>query len=507
MKKPIISITLGADTLDLRAAETIAKGSDLQLGKDIKSHMDDSHKLVKEVADGSKLVYGINTGFGYLAHQHITKLNQKKLQKNIIVSHAAGSGSLLSVPEIRLAMALRIHVLAKGFTGVRYKLCQSLLDLIHAEIYPTIPEMGSVGASGDLIPLAHLALPLLGLGNVHYRGDIIPAIKALKKARLKPISLAEKEGLSLVNGTQIMLSVGGLALATACKILNLSDIIAATSFEGLVGQIDALNPLLHEVRGQIGQIQSAKNILEALEGSYLFDPRTKRKKVQDPYSLRCTPQVHGPSRDAITYSKQIVEKELNAVTDNPLVFASEGSIISGGNFHGQALAFAFDIAAMALAELCNISERRLEVLMNPHLSNLPPFLSPDPGLNSGYMALQYLSGSLVNENKLLANPACTDSIPANVGIEDHVSMGMTSARKLKKIVENTQTVLAVEMLSAVQAIDLRKVEKRLGQKTKKIYKIVRKTIPPLKNDRFIHHDVKQALSLIEVLLGDPYEDS
>ena len=263
-----------------------------------------------------------------------------------------------------------------------------------------------------------------------------------------------------------------------------------------MGQIDALNPLIHEARGQLGQMESAKNILKELEGSYLFDPKTKRERVQDPYSLRCAPQIHGPSRDSIRHVAGIIERELNASTDNPLVFPEQEAILSGGNFHGQALAMAFDIASIAMAEIGNVSERRLELLLNPHFSYLPAFLTPKQGVNSGYMAAQYLSASLVNENKLLANPACTDSIPGNVGVEDHVSMGMTSARKFRQLVRNLRVILSIEMTVAAQGIDLRGV-KKLGKGTGVLYRKIRKTIPKLVKDRIISEDIHKAVKILE----------
>ena len=460
--------------------------------------MDDSRKLVKQIAHQADPVYGINTGFGFFAKKRISKSQLQTLQINLLKSHASGYGTPLSLPETRLAMALRLNVLVKGYTGVRFELCQALLNLILAEIYPVIPEFGSVGASGDLVPLAHLALPLTGNGFVFYKDKIMPASEALKAAQLKPIKLVEKEGLSLINGTQIMLAVGGLALAKARSYLLKADRIAAMTYEGFNASADALNPQIHEIRKQPGQIISARNILHELQGSYLLNPHNKRSRVQDPYSIRCAPQIHGPSRDSIEFSCSLVENELNAVTDNPLVFSEQHKILSGGNFHGQPLAFAFDIACMALSEIANVSERRLELLLNPHLSELPAFLTPKEGINSGYMAAQYLCGSLVNDNKILANPACTDSIPGNVGIEDHVSMGMTSARKLKKIVQNTKAVLATELVAAAQAIDLRKATP-LGQGTKKSYNAIREVVPKLTSDRMISEDINKAVDVFERL--------
>jgi histidine ammonia-lyase len=492
------TVTLDGNHMTLDHIYQISKGAKIHIHSDVKKHIDASQRFVSRICSSDKAVYGINTGFGYLAKHKIGKSKLKELQVNLLKSHASGYGNPLPIPETRLAMALRLNVLLKGITGVNYQLCEALASLINAEIYPIIPEYGSVGASGDLAPLAHLALPLIGCGKVRYQNRIMGAKAALKKAGLEPYQLQEKEGLSLINGTQVMLAVGSLSLLEAVRLLDKADLIAALSYEALIGNIDALHPLIHQVRGQTGQITSAFNILSHLEGSYLFDSSTKRMRVQDPYSLRCAPQIHGPSRDAVSHAKGVVVKELNATTDNPLVFVDQLEILSGGNFHGQCLAFAFDIASMAIAEIGNVSERRLELLLNPHFNGLSAFLAPVEGTHSGYMAAQYLSASLVNENKLLANPSCTDSIPGNVGVEDHVSMGMTSARKFKKIVSNARAVLAAELVAAAQCIDLRKTTK-LGRDTSNLYQRVRQKVPMLKKDRIISEDIHQAVKLLEDL--------
>ena len=489
-------VLLDGNSLTLERAEKIASGATLVIPPSVKKRMELSQTFVKKLADSSEPIYGVNTGFGFFANKRIDKKQRVNLQLNLLKSHAAGYGEPLSIEETRLAMALRINVLVKGYTGTRYELCEGLLNLIKANIYPVIPEYGSVGASGDLAPLAHLALPLTGNGMVHYKGKIIPASEALDLAKLKPIRLIEKEGLGLINGTQIMLAVGGLALAHARKYLGIANKIAALSYEAMTASPDALHPLIHQIRGQPGQIEVAELVLKELEDSYLFGDKTVYPRVQDPYSLRCVPQIHGPSLDAINYACHAIEIELNAVTDNPLVFAEQRYILSGGNFHGQVLALAFDFASMALSEIGNVSERRLELLLNPHLSGLPAFLSPNEGIYSGYMAIQYLSASLVNENKLLANPSCTDSIPGNVGIEDHVSMGMTSARKLKRIASNIRAILAAEMVAAAQAIDMRKV-KPLGQGTRKTYQNIRSVVPKLTKDRIVSEDINKIVSIFE----------
>ncbi len=489
-------VILDGHHLTLEQAKRIATGSKILIHSNVKREIEASQKFVHQVCKGEKAVYGINTGFGYLAKHKVHNGQLKELQVNILKSHASGYGEPLSIPETRLAMALRLNVLLKGLAGVNYALCEAVANLINAGIYPIIPEYGSVGASGDLAPLAHLALPIIGEGKVRYKNRVMEAADALKEAGLKPYQLKEKEGLSLINGTQIMLSIGSLALIDAIKLMDQADLIAALTYEGMKGNIDALNPLIHQVRGQTGQMIAANNMLEHLEGSYLFDSTTKRDRVQDSYSLRCAPQIHGPSRDAISHSKGVIIRELNATTDNPLVFVDQLEILSGGNFHGQCLAFAFDIACMAVAELGNVSERRLELLINPHFSGLPAFLTPDEGIRSGYMAAQYLAASIVNENKLLANPACTDSIPGNVGVEDHVSMGMTSARKFKKVIKNARVVLAAEMIAAAQAIDLRE-KKKLGKGTSTLYDTIRQEIPKLVEDRIISEDIHQAVKILE----------
>lgn len=492
-------VLLDGKDLPLKKAIEISKGAPIALCLTVRKKIEESRELVKNLAYDDQPYYGINTGFGYLANKKISKEDLHHLQHNIITSHASGWGEPIGIPETRLSMALRLNVLVKGYTGVRFELCTALQNLINAEVYPIIPKYGSVGASGDLAPLAHLALPLIGRGNVLYKGKKMSALEALELAGLKPISLVEKEGLSLVNGTQVMLGIGSIALQKALNLVEHAEIITALTYEALDGHLAPLQPQLHEVRLQIGQITSAKKILKALEGSYLHDTSIPRSRVQDPYSMRCAPQVHGASRDALNYSKTIIERELNAVTDNPLVFTEEGAVISGGNFHGQPLAFAFDIASMAMAEIANISERRLELLLNPNTNKLSPFLTTDPGVDSGHMAAQYLCASLVNENKLLANPACTDSIPGNVGIEDHVSMGMTSARKFQSIVENTITVLSAEALSAVQAIDLGKKTK-LGKETQILYSSIRSHIPPWAPERILANDIEKARSVLETCI-------
>ncbi|MEM1282919.1 MAG: histidine ammonia-lyase [Chlamydiota bacterium] len=489
------SILLNGLDLTLEKAISISKGAPIKISPTARKKITASRKLVQRLAQGDDPYYGINTGFGYLANEKIAPHELELLQENIITSHASGYGDSLSIAETRLSMALRLNVLVKGYTGVRYELCQALLNLINEEVYPVIPKYGSVGASGDLAPLAHLSLALIGKGKVSYKGKKMTAKRALNLAGLKPIKLAAKEGLSLVNGTQIMLSIGSISLSDALTLALKSDLVTALSYEAMDAHVNALHSRLHELRSQQGQVIVAKNISRFLSGSSLFNTEHSRNRVQDPYSLRCAPQVHGACLDSLLYSKSIISKELNAVTDNPLVFVDENTVISGGNFHGQPLAMALDFACMAVSELGNISERRLEILLNPNTNHLSPFLSSQAGVDSGLMAAQYLAASLVNENKILANPACTDSIPGNVGIEDHVSMGVTSARKLKQITNNTKVIIAIEMLAAAQAIDLKK-RKKLGKQTKKLYHALRTSVPKWSIERILSDDVHEAVEVL-----------
>ncbi|NGX57430.1 MAG: Histidine ammonia-lyase [Chlamydiae bacterium] len=489
-------IKLDGSSLTLDKAYEIAQGASVGISSDAKERVDRAQKYVHKKALEDQSIYGINTGFGYLAKKRISEDQLKALQLNILKSHACGYGQPLSIPETRLAMALRLNVLLIGLTGVTYDLCQALCDHLERGITPIIPEFGSVGASGDLAPLAHLALPLVGEGMVFYQGNAMEASEALKQAGLKPIVLQEKEGLGLINGTQIMLAVGSLALYEARELIRKSHKVTALTFEAMKASVDPLHPNLQSARGHVGQMIVAHEIIKQLEGSYLTMECVEPLRVQDSYSLRCAPQVHGASLDVVNHAIQIIETELNGATDNPLVFADEDLILSGGNFHGQPLALAYDMASMALSEMGNISDRRLELMLNPHMSGLPAFLTPDEGLCSGYMASQYLSASLVHECKHLANPSCTDSIPGNVGIEDHVSMGLASARKFAKITHHVSTILSIELCVACQAIDMREAAP-LGKGTSLLYELLREYIPMLDDDRIIAEDVNKAVEVFE----------
>jgi len=476
-------LSLDGSPLSLYDLHALASGAPFSVAKSAQKKVDAARALTLHLAAKKEPVYGVNTGFGLLANTKIPKEKQKELQLNILRSHAAGFGEPLSEKECRLAAILRLNVLLKGNTGTTYDLCLALESMLAKNIIPCIPSRGSVGASGDLAPLAHLALPLIGEGEVYCKGKRMPAPKTKFK-------LSEKEGLGLINGTQAMLAVGGLALYEALRLIDIASSITALTFEGFSGNIESLNPLIHKARGQKGQITIAKALLDALKHTKL-----KKRFVQDPYSLRCAPQVHGAALDFLEFAQVIIERETGGATDNPLVFPEEDSILSGGNFHGEPLSFAFDTAALAVCSLANISERRLDLLLNPAMSGLPAFLSPNPGLESGYMATQYLAASLVSENKILAHPASSDSIPGNAGIEDFVSMGMTSALKLKQIVRNVKTVLAIELIASAQAVDLRN-----GKGTSKTYKEIRKVVPFLDRDRIVSEDIQKSVNLIEAWL-------
>jgi histidine ammonia-lyase len=452
--------------------------------------------FVEKVVDEGKPVYGINTGFGHLANVIIDKCEVKKLQANLLMSHACGVGNPLSIEEVRAMMVLRINALIQGYSGIRLCTIEKLLELLNKNIIPVVYEKGSLGASGDLALLSHMSLPIIGLGEVFLDGVKMNTKDAFIKANIKPIDeLYAKEGLSLINGTQAMNAIGGLVLYDSLKLLEIANLSVALTMEALGGVINALDPRIQEVRGQKGQILVAAKINENLSGSEYITSQNQLR-VQDAYSIRCTPQVHGAIYDAMQHVLDIFEREMNAVTDNPILFIDSNEAISAGNFHGEPLALALDYLAIALSELGNISERRIERMVNPNLSNgLPPFLAKHSGLNSGFMIVQYTAASLVSENKVLAHPASVDSIPSSANQEDHVSMGAISARKAKAILENTRKVIAMELLTGAQAIDFR--DKALqGDKTGKAYQFIRSHIPFIHKDEvmFPHlHKIEQIL--------------
>lgn len=455
--------------------------------------------FVQKIAENDEPVYGINTGFGHLAHVKIDKKEVNKLQENLLKSHACGVGDPLPVEVVRAMIALRVNALIKGYSGIRLETILKLIELLNKNVIPVVYEKGSLGASGDLALLSHMSLPLIGLGEVYLGGKMMETKQAFDLAKIQPLPhLYAKEGLSLINGTQAMNAMGGLVLYDALNTLKLANLSLSLTMEALHGIKKAFDPRVHEIRNQDGQMVVAKEVLGLLKNStYIKD--TDGHRVQDAYSIRCAPQVHGASWDAMMHVKKIVENEMNAVTDNPIIFTEDGQAISAGNFHGQPLALAFDYLALAVAELANISERRIERLVNPHLNQgLPPFLAKCSGLNSGFMIVQYTAASLVSENKVLAHPASVDSIPSSANQEDHVSMGSISARKAKTILDNTMKVIAMEILTACQAIDFRE-KAQLGDKTKIAYDYIRSQIPFLECDEVMYKYLHQ----MEMIIKNP----
>ena len=442
----------------------------------------------KKVAEKA-VVYGLTTGFGKFASVAIDTDQTAELQRNLIISHTCSMGKPYDQKYVRAAMLLRANSLSRGNSGIRLETLQTLIDMLNAGIHPIVPEKGSVGASGDLAPLSCIALGLIGLGKVEYKGEVIEAKEAFEKAGLKPVVLASKEGLALNNGTQMLTAVGLNTLYDAMHLMKIADIAAALTGEALHAIAKAYDPKTHLLRGHQGQMDVAENMRNLLAGSGNALP-LHPTKVQDPYSQRCMPQIHGASRDAIMYVYEAVSREINAVTDNPIVFPDDDEVISGGNFHGQPMALAFDFLKIAISELANVAERRTERLVNPALSEgLPAFLVKDGGLNNGFMIAQYASASMVSENKVWAHPASVDSIPSSANQEDHVSMGTTAARKLKVIVGNLYSVLSFELMSAVQGIELRGEQEALSPVHEALFQLVRRDVPFMAEDHELRVDI------------------
>jgi histidine ammonia-lyase len=490
-------ILLDGDSLSLEAiAEVAHRRAEVDLSSEARRRVERARALVDRLAEGDEPVYGINTGFGTLAEVRIEKKDLRTLQRNLLLSHAAGVGEPLSLPEARALLLLRCNVLAKGYSGIRPRTLDLALGMLARDVVPVVPARGSVGASGDLAPLAHLALVLIGEGEAFFRGERLPGGEALKRAGLEPVVLEAKEGLALVNGTQAMSAVGGLALLRAEALSEISDLAGAMTLEGLLGSHRPFLAPIHHVRPHPGQEACAAHLRALLVGSEIVESHRDCAKVQDPYSLRCMPQVHGAAREGLRFCRGILSVEVNSATDNPLVFPEEELIISGGNFHGQPVSLALDVLAMALTQLSAVSERRVEQLVNPSLSGLPPFLARDSGLNSGFMIAQVTSAALVAESRILCHPASVDSIPSSAGREDHVSMGMTAALKAVQVAEFTRSCLAIEILVAAQALDLR-APLRPGKGVHAAHQLVRHHVATLDQDREVHRDVARVSALID----------
>jgi len=491
-------ILLNGDTLDLDAIAAAARGgARVLLTAAAQQRIEAAWAVVQRILEGDAQVYGVNTGFGHLKDVRIPRDRLETLQRNLIRSHCAGVGPALDPAATRVMMLLRAHVLARGHSGVRLAVVESLIAHLNADLLPVVPEQGSVGASGDLAPLAHLALLLMGEGEAFLRGARLPAAEAQRRAGIAALTLGPKEGIALINGTQMTTAVGALVLLEARALLTLADLCGATSLEALKGSHKAFDPRLHALRPHPGQIESATNLRALLAGSAIESSHAECGRVQDAYSLRCMPQVHGAARDVIRFASSVLETEINAVTDNPIVFPEQGDLVSGGNFHGEAPAMALDALAIGVAEIASISERRIERLMNPVLSGLPPFLARDPGVDCGLMMAQVTAAALVSENKVLAHPASVDSIPTEAGQEDHVSMSPIAARKARSVVRNARTVLAIEMLSACQALDLL-LPLRPGRGPSAAHEAVRRVVPSMEGDRVLSTDI----AAVEALAAD-----
>ncbi|MBW1694228.1 MAG: histidine ammonia-lyase [Deltaproteobacteria bacterium] len=489
-------IHLGMDKMTLEDLIAITReGAKVELTKESAKRIIDTRKLVEKWVQEERIIYGITTGFGALSDVSISKEDARQLQKNILMSHAAGVGKSLGKKTVRAIIALRIKDLANGHSGIRLETASGLIDLLNKDICPVIPEKGSVGASGDLVPLAHLALVLMGLGEAFYNGKRMTGEETLTTCGMKPIQLEAGEGLALINGTQVMTAIAALAVYDALRLSKITDIAAAISLEVLMGSRTEFDPKIHLVRPHPGQAAAADNMLRITQNSEIISSHQDCCRVQDAYTLRCSPQVHGASKDAISYAENVVVTEMNASTNNPLIFSETDEFLLGGNFHGQPIALAMDFLCMAVSELANISERRIERLVNPMLSGLPAFLVEDGGLNSGFMIAQYTAASLVSENKVLSHPACVDSIPTSANKEDHVAMGTISARKCREIVNNSEHVIAIELLCGAQAMDLF-TNMKPGEGSMAAYQVIRDSIPHLDTDRVLSKDIATMIQLI-----------
>ncbi len=489
-------IVLDGKSLTIEDVVNVARhGYHVELAEDAEKKVEIARKVVEDFVKKETVIYGITTGFGKFENVHISQEDTKDLQRNLIISHACGVGNAFDFETVRAVMLLRANALAVGNSGIRLSTLKTLIEMINKGVYPYIPEKGSLGASGDLAPLSHMVLVLIGMGEAIVDGKRITGKEAMDKVGLTPVELTSKEGLALINGTQVMTAVGCLAVHDAVQLCKLSDISAALTVEALSGITDAYDPRIHTVRPHKGQLATAYNMLDLVDGSGLTT-RQGQLRNQDAYSLRCIPQIHGASKDAIDYIAQKVLIEINSVTDNPIILPEANLAISGGNFHGQPMALPFDFLAIALSEIANSSERRIERLVNPQLNDLPAFLTPKGGLHSGFMIAQYAAAALVSENKVLAHPASVDSIPSSANQEDHVSMGTIAARKAREILKNAQNVITIELLAGAQGVDFRDASK-LGKGTRIAYDQVRSVVPKWIDDREMYKDMELVYNLVQ----------
>ena len=507
MKKNKLIINGKSLTLE-KIEHFLNENPDIVISKESVTKINMSRTLVEKWVNEGEVVYGITTGFGEFSNVNISKKDLRTLQENLIFSHAFGCGENLPPKIVKIMMLLRLNALARGYSGIKLSTLQLLLKMMNHNIIPVVPSQGSVGSSGDLVPLAHLVMPMLGKSKVQIIKNInddnaektksISSSAALKKFNLKPVTLEAKEGLALINGTQMMTAFAVYIGIRSKKLLQLADISAALSHEALRSTDKAFTPKLHQLRPFPGQITTAKNILALIKNSQIRKSHLKNDpRLQDAYSIRCIPQIHGASRDAIDYVLSRINIEINSVNDNPIIFPETQEHVEGGNFHGQSMAIAMDFMAIALSELANVSERRIERMVNGDLSNgLPKFLTKNGGINSGFMIVQYTAASLVSENKVLSHPASVDSIPTSGNKEDHNSMGSIAARKCYTILNNLKNVISIELMTAAQALEFLKPLKP-GIGTSAAYKEIRKAIKPVNNDRFLHLDLKKILDLVK----------
>ena len=497
-------IYIDGESLKINDVVKVAReNAKVVISEEAKEKVRKCRQVLEKMIEENKTIYGVNTGFGALSKIKISPSDIKQLQSNLIRSHSTGVGKPLSTDVVRATMLLRANTLAKGYSGIRLETLETLVEMLNRGVHPIIPAKGSVGASGDLAPLSHMILVLMGEGKAEYQGEVMSGKEAMEKAGIKPVQLEFKEGIALNNGTQLMTAMAALTVYDAENLIKTAEAAAALTLEALIGVYDAFDEKIHKVRPHKGQAITAKNVRELIAESKLVqtgkEAMERVGRPHDPYSLRCIPQVLGAARDAVAYAKGIVETEINSATDNPLVFPEEGVCLSGGNFHGQPISLAMDFIGTALAMVGNISERRIARLLDEKLNNgLPPFLvHPEAkvGLSSGLMTVQYTAAALASENKILAHPACVDSVPTSANFEDFVSMGVTAAEKAGQILENVEYITAIELLCAVQAVEFRGTEK-LGRGTRKVYEIVRGKVPMVKEDKVLSEDIEKVKDLI-----------
>jgi histidine ammonia-lyase len=486
-------LELSGQRLSLEQIVGVARGAEsVTLSPGARERVAESRRVVDGITESGRVVYGVNTGFGKLADIRVAPDALRELQLNLVRSHACGVGPALSEEETRAMLLLRANVLALGYSGARPLLIETLLLMLERGVHPFIPAKGSVGASGDLAPLAHLALTIIGEGEAFYKSERMPSMDALKRAGIEPVELEAKEGLALLNGTQAMGAVGSLALHRAEVVAHAADVAGAMTLEALRGTPVAFDERIHAARPHPGQIEVAKHLRALLGESEIRASHVENDpRVQDAYSLRCMPQVHGAVRGALLHAREIVELESGSATDNPLVFSREDELLSGGNFHGAPLALVFDYAAIAVTDLLSITERRIDRLVNPDANEgLPPFLTAQPGVSSGFMMAQVTAAALLNEARVLSHPASIDNVPTDGGKEDHVSMGMTAATKLRAVVENAEYAVAIELLAAAQGLEYR-APLRPGAGVGRAYEAVREIAPPLTRDRALSVDIQR----------------